>query len=259
MARIAGPFNLNINQEVGILVEGFDTPPYFLMPHGRPYYDAQIGRLGYQKAIDLLAYEFNPDFQIPRVMQAVQERLKDRVTIRYLDRKHVDRDLEIMRGIFNDAWANNWGFVPFTESEFRAIGREMLLVVKGDFIAIADCDGEPAAFIVVLPNLNQSIHDLNGRLLPFGWLKLLWRVKVRYPTSGRVPLMGVRQTYQHTRLGPGLAFSVIETARTASVRHGLERMEMSWILESNQGMRNIIDTIGGRVNKRYRMYEKGLA
>ena len=255
---IAGPFNLNINQDIGLLIEGFDTPPYFLMPHGQPYYDGHVARLGYRKAVDLLAYEIDPDFELPRVLRAIQNRLKERISIRYLDRKHIDRDLEIMRDIFNDAWSNNWGFVPFTEEEFRAIGREMLLVVKDDFITIADYDGRPSAFLVVLPNLNEAIADLNGRLAPFGWLKLLWRLKVRYPHSGRVPLMGVRREYHNTRLGPGLAIAVVEVGREASVKAGINRLEMSWILETNQGMRNIIDTIGGVENKRYRMYEKEL-
>jgi hypothetical protein len=161
-----------------------------------------------------------------------------------------------MRDVFNDAWANNWGFVPFTQREFRAIGRELLLIVDDDFITIAEVDDEPAAFIVMLPNLNEAIRDLNGRLFPFGWLKLLWRLKVRYPCTGRVPLMGVRQKYQHIRLGPGLAFAVIDAARRASLRRGMTRVELSWILESNKGMCNIIEAIGGSVNKRYRVYEK---
>ena len=255
---IAGPFNLNINQDIGLLIDGFDTPPYFMMPHGQPYYDAHVARLGYQKAIDLLAYEIDPDFGLPRVMRAIQDRLNEHISIRHLDRKHIDRDLEMMRDIFNDAWSNNWGFVPFTEEEFRAIGREMLLVVKDDFITIADYDGKPSAFLVVLPNLNEAIADLNGRLLPLGWLKLLWRVKVRYPRSARVPLMGVRREYHNTRLGPGLAFAVIEVGRVACVKAEINRLDLSWVLETNQGMRSIIDTVGGVEHKRYRMYEKAL-
>ena len=255
---IAGPFNLNINQDIGLLIDGFDTPPYFMMPHGKPYYDAHVAQLGYQKAVDLLAYEIDPDFGLPKVMRAIQDRLNEHISIRHLDRKHIDRDLEIMRDIFNDAWSNNWGFVPFTEEEFRVIGREMLLVVKDDFITIADYDGKPSAFVVVLPNLNDAIADLNGRLLPFGWLKLLWRVKVRYPTSARVPLMGVRREYHNTRLGPGLAFAVIEVGRVACVKAGINRLDLSWVLETNQGMRSIIDTVGGVEHKRYRMYEKAL-
>ena len=207
---------------------------------------------------DLLAYEMDPDFEIPSVMRAVEKRLHGRMVIRPIDRKNRDRDLKAMCSIFNDAWENNWGFVPFTDDEFLTVGHEMLLIISDDFVQIAEVDGEPAAFIVMLPNVNEAIADLNGRLLPFGWLKLLWRLKVRYPHSARVPLMGVRKKFQRTRLGPGLAFGVIHAVRNAAVARGIDRLEMSWILENNAGMRNIIETIGGRISKRYRMYEKNL-
>jgi hypothetical protein len=258
MTQVLGPMNLNINQEVGLLVDGFDTPPYFMMGHSRPYIGQRVEDSGYRPVKDLLAYEMDPDFKIPSVMTAVERRLQGRMVIRPIDRKNRDRDLKAMCGIFNDAWENNWGFVPFTDEEFLTIGHEMLLIISDDFIQIAEVDGEPAAFIVMLPNVNEAIADLNGRLLPFGWAKLLWRLKVKYPRSARVPLMGVRQKYQRTRLGPGLAFAVIHAVRNASVARGIRSVEMSWILENNAGMRNIIETIGGRVSKRYRMYEKDL-
>ncbi len=258
MSRVLGPMSLNANQEVGLLVDGFDTPPYFLMGHTRPYAGAHVEAADYLPVKDLLAYLMDPAFEIPAVMKVVQRRLQGRMVIRPIDRANRDRDLTAMCAIFNDAWANNWGFVPFTDDEFLTIGHEMLLIISDDFIQIAEVDGEPAAFIVMLPNVNEAIADLNGRILPFGWAKLLWRLKVRYPTSARVPLMGVRQKYQSTRLGPGLAFAVIHAVRNASVARGVKSVEMSWILENNAGMRNIIETIGGRVSKRYRMYEKAL-
>jgi hypothetical protein len=257
--RCAGPMNLSINQEVGLLVDGFDTPPYFLMGHARPYYGARIEALGYGKATDLLAYEMEPDFAIPPIMAAVGRRLAARMVIRPIHRRQRDDDLRAMCDVFNDAWANNWGFVPFTEDEFLAIGREMLLLIDDDYIQIAEVDGRAAAFIVMLPNVNEAIADLDGRILPLGWAKLLWRLKVRHPRSARVPLMGVRREFQRTRLGPGLAFAVIHAVRNACVARGVERVEMSWILEGNQGMRNIIETIGGRISKRYRIYDKELA
>lgn len=257
-SRVVGPINLGMNQEVGLLVEGFDTPPYFMMGHALPYYDARIAALGYAKATDLFAYEMDPDFEIPRIMTNVETRLAGRMKIRPIDRKRRDEDLTVMCDIFNDAWANNWGAVPFTLEEFLAVGREMLLITPDDLIQIAEVDGEAAAFIVMLPNLNEVIADLDGSLLPFGWAKLLWRLKVKFPTSARVPLMGVRQKYQRTRLGPGLAFAVIHAARNASVARGVRSVELSWILEGNQGMRNIIETIGGHASKRYRIYERTL-
>ena len=256
--RAVGPFNLGINQELGILIEGFETPPYFMMPHGRPYYDSAITDAGYLPVRDLLAYLIVPDFERPPVMRGLLKRMQPEVELRRLDRKNVDAELEILRDIFNDAWSGNWGFVPFTEAEFNGIGREMLLLIPDDFIQIAELKGSPAAFIVLLPNLNEAIADLSGRLLPFGWAKLLWRLKVRFPASGRVPLMGGRRELHNTRFGPGLAFLVIEAIRQSALRTGMTEVELSWILDDNMGMRNIIESIGGRVSKRYRMYEKDL-
>lgn len=258
MERVRGPFNLSINEECGLLVEGFDTPPSIMMGHARPYHARLVEAAGYAGTKDLLAYHIAPEFDAPHVMTRLVETAARQVKVRPLRRKQLKQELEILRDIFNDAWFNNWGFVPFTEAEFADIGELLTLLVDDDFVQIAEIDGRPAAMIVTLPNINEIIRDLNGRLLPFGWLKLLWRLKVRYPTSARVALMGVRREYQHTRLGPALAFMVIDAARQGVIRRGIRDVELSWILEDNDGMRNIIETIGGRVCKRYRIYEKAL-
>jgi hypothetical protein len=258
MRRIVGPFNLGINQEVGLLVDGFDTPPYFMMTHARPYYAGHVRAAGYALAKELLAYEVAPDFVHPPVMRALVGRMGQRLKVRQVDTRNIEADLATLCDIFNDAWANNWLFVPFTREEFVRIGKEMLLVIGPEFIQIAELDGEPAAFIVMLPNVHECMRDLNGRLFPTGWAKLLWRLKVRYPTTSRVPLMGVRQAHQHTRFGPGLAFAVIGAVAAAAVARGIQMVEMSWILEDNAGMRHIIEAIGGTINKRYHMFEKPL-
>lgn len=253
---VRGPFNLSINEECGLLIEGFDTPPCIMMGHARPYYGQHIESAGYSKVQDLLAYTIPPDFAAPRIMQKLAERTAKGVTIRPLRRKALSEEFEILRDLFNDAWSQNWGFVPFTQAEFKEIGKLLALLVDDDFIQIAELDQRPVAMITAFPNINEVIRDLNGRLLPFGWLKLLWRLKVGYPKSARVALMGVRQEYQHTRLGPALAFLVIDAVRQGLIRKGIREVEMSWILEHNEGMRNIIETIGGRAYKRYRIYEK---
>jgi len=258
MKQIVGPFNLGINQEVGLLADGFDTPPYFMMTHARRYYADHVRAAGYTLAKELLAYEVAPDFTHPPVMRGLLAKMGERLEVRPVDTRNVERDLAVLCDIFNDAWANNWLFVPFTREEFVRVGKEMLLVISPDFIQIAELDGEPAAFIVMLPNIHESIRDLNGRLLPFGWAKLLWRLKVGYPTTSRVPLMGVRQSHQHTRFGPGLAFAVIGAVAAAAVQRGIQMVELSWILEDNAGMRHIIEAIGGRISKRYHMFEKPL-
>ena len=259
MQQITGPFNLNINQDIGIQVEGFGSPPYIMTGHSPAYYGPAIERCGYRPAQDLLAYELSSGtLTIPRVMQALIKRTGERIQVRNLDRKNKGAELEVLRNIFNDAWQDNWNFVPFTREEFSAIGKELLMVVPEDYMQIASIDGEDVAFIVLLPNINEAIADLNGRLLPFGWAKLLWRLKVESPKSGRVPLMGVRKKYQNTRFGPALAYMTIKGVMDAGTARGLERLEMSWILDHNHGVRNIIESVGGEISKRYRMYEKDL-
>ena len=258
MRQVRGPFNLHINEEVGLLVEGFSTPPFVLMGHARPWYGPAVEAQGYRGVKDLLAYHVRPDFEAPRVMERLAQRVSDRVTVRPVRRRQLVEDAAIMRDIFNDAWRDNWGFVPLAEREWTETVTTLARLMPDDYIQIASYDGEPVAFIVALPNLNEAARDLKGRLLPFGWAKLLWRLKVRHPRTARVPLMGVRQSFQHSRLGPTLAFIVIDAVRKALHARGVTDVEMGWILEDNDGMRNIIETIGGEAYKRYRIYQKEL-
>jgi len=258
MRQVRGPFNLHVNDEVGLLVDGFSTPPYVLMGHALPWYGPAIEAQGYVGARDLLAYHVRPDFEAPRVMERLASRVSDRVVVRSVRRKELLADAAIMLEIFNDAWQDNWGFVPLADAEWAETVTTLTKLMPDDYIQIAEYDGEPVAFIVALPNLNEAARDLNGRLLPFGWAKLLWRLKVRHPRTARVPLMGVRRNYQHSRLGPTLAFMVIDAVRKALHARGVTDVEMGWILEDNDGMRNIIETIGGEAYKRYRIYQKEL-
>jgi len=256
--RVRGPFNLSINDECGLLMEGFDTPPSVMMGHARPYYADRIEALGYSKVRDLLAYWVHPDFVVPRVMDRLISKKSERITVSPLRRNHLKEDLLVLRDLFNDAWANNWGFVPFTREEFDELGRTLVHVVDEDYIQIAAVDGKPAAMIVALPNLNEAARDLNGRLLPLGWLKLLWRLKRHKLRSGRVTLMGVRQEYQNSTLGMALAYMVIDAVRRPLITNGIEEVEMSWILEDNTNMRHILESIGGKAYKRYRIYQKDI-
>jgi hypothetical protein len=254
-----GPFNLGINQEIGCLVDGFNSPPYVMMGHARPYYGALIEGQGYEKAQDVLSYELTKEmFALPDIVQRMVQRQAGKMKLRQVDRKNTAAELETLRSIFNDAWSGNWGFVPFTENEFKVIGKELFMIMPPDFSWIVEVDGEPAAFIILIPNLNEVIADLDGRLLPFGWAKLLWRLKVRSPKTARVALMGVRQKYQNTRLGPALAFRSIQALYEPTTKRNMDMIEMSWILEQNKGIRNIIEKVGGVVSKRYRLYRKSL-
>ncbi|MCZ6500115.1 MAG: N-acetyltransferase [Gammaproteobacteria bacterium] len=256
--QIRGPFNLSINEECGLLIDGYERPPFIMMGHARKYYADRIEAAGYTKAKDLLAYELDPDFDAPPVMRRLLQRFGKDISIRPLRRKQLKADLAILRDIFNDSWSRNWGFTPFTEAEFSDLGELLTMLVDDDFIQIAEIDGSPAAMIVVFPDINQAIKDMNGRLLPFGWLKLLWRLKIKYPDTARCMLMGVKKQYQQSRLGTTLAFLVIDTARRALVRRNINNVEMSWILEDNEGMKGILEVMGGDLYKRYRIYQKSL-
>ena len=258
MQRISGPFNLSINQELGLLVDGFDTPPSLMMGHARPYYADRIEKDGYQKEKDLLAYIINADSKMTAAAKRITARAKDRIHIRRLQKSDFVNELEIIRNIFNDAWSQNWGFIPWTEAEFEHLGKDLKMLADEELVKIAEADGKPAAFIVLLPNINEIIQDLNGRLLPFGWLKLLWRLKVKYPNSARIPLMGVRSQYHDSLMGAALAFGVIADVQQPVLKRGIKEIELSWILEDNKGMRNVIESINGRVYKTYRIYSKKL-
>ncbi|MES1926128.1 N-acetyltransferase [Salinisphaera sp. T31B1] len=256
VTQVHGPFNLTINEECGLLVDGFDTPPMVMMGHARPYYAERLTELGYGKAIDLHAYWISLDFAHPPVMSRLLERYAPRVRVRPIDGKRFMEELDTIRDLFNDAWANNWGFVPLTREEFRDMGKTLKVLLPDELVQIAEVDGEPAAFIVGLPNINEAARDLRGRLSPVGLAKLLWRLKVRFPETSRVPLMGVRQQYQSGPLGAALAYSVIGALQTELLACGASGCELSWILETNKGMKNIIESIGGRVYKTYRIYDK---
>jgi hypothetical protein len=256
MRQVRGPFNLHINEEAGLLVDGFSTPPFVMMGHGRPWYGTRVEEQGYVPVKDLLAYHVRPDFDAPRVMTRLAERVSQKVVVRTLRRKQLAQEAAIMLEIFNDAWANNWGFVPLALDEFLGTVKTLTSLMPDDYVQIAEYEGKPVAFIVALPNINEAIRDLGGKLLPFGWAKLLWRLKVRHPRTARVPLMGVKQEFQHSRLGPTLAFMVIDAVRKALHARDVTDVEMGWVLENNDGMRNIIETIGGEAYKRYRIYEK---
>jgi hypothetical protein len=258
MRRICGPFNLSINQELGLLVDGFGTPPSMMMGHARPYYADRMQDNGYRKEKDLLAYIASTDSELSKAAKKITAKVKNRVLIRDLRKSQFVEELKIIRDIFNDAWSKNWYFVPFTNSEFEHLGKDLKMLADEELVKIAEVDGEPVAFMVLLPNINEVIRDLNGRLLPFGWLKMLWRLKVKYPRSARIPLMGVRCRYHDSLLGAALAFGVISDAHLPAKKRGIKEVELSWILEDNMRMRNIIESLGGRVYKTYRIYSKQL-
>jgi GNAT superfamily N-acetyltransferase len=258
MKRILGPFNLSINDECGLLIEGFETPPMFLMGHGRPYYDARIKELGYEKAKDTFAYMLAASEPRPMVMEAALRRASERVHIRPVRLSNLKDELEVLKEIYNDAWKDNWSFIPFTTAEFEDMGKSLKYFVPPEFIQIVEVEGEPVAMIVAIPNLNDVIADLDGKLLPFGWMRLLWRQRYAKPTTGRVPLMGIRRKYQRSSLGMLLVFMLVNAVREAMIGYGIQHVELSWTLEDNHPMRRIMKRLGAREYKTYRFYERAL-
>lgn len=260
MARIAGPFNPSINDECGLLVEGFERPPSMMMGHGRPYYARRLEELGYAKAKDLIAYDFDAAAPWPPAAARLFARVRASpgLRVRPLDMRRYAEEVATLCRIFNDAWAANWGFIPFDEDEARYLARSIRPLVAADSFAVGELGGEPVAMAMVLPNLNEAIRDLDGRLLPLGWLWLLWRAKVSGLTTARVPLLGVVRRLQGTGKGAALALGVIDAAKNHLRRKGYQRAELSWVLEDNRRMQDIIGLVGGIPYKRYRIYAKAL-
>jgi hypothetical protein len=261
LKRARGPFSFSINDETGLLIDGFNRPPNMMMGHARPYFAAHVEANGYGKVKDVFAYEFNENSTYNEVLVKAYKRVvaTGKIVVRPLNKRDMKNELNIIMTIFNDAWSNNWGFIPFTEDELTLLGNNLKMLVKEEYVAIAMYQGQPAAMAVTLPNINEWIHDLKGKLLPFGWAKLLPRVLLSKHKSVRLPLMGVRKQYHNTAIGSMLALSVIETIRSYHYSHGIFRGELGWILEDNHGMRNIIESAGAKAYKTYRVYQKNIA
>ena len=259
MKRIQGPINLNINEEIGLLVDGFDTPPMLLMGHDRPYVGGRIEEQGYTKERDLYAYLYDITVDLPTAARRLIDRpLPKEFRVRRIDFKHYNDEIRIITEIFNDAWLENWGFVPLTEIETDYLAKSLRPLLNPRLVSIVEHDGDPVGFLICLPNLNEAIRGLNGKLLPFGWAKLLWRLKVSGVKTARVPLMGVKRSAAKGVIGKLLPFLLIDAVRKEAADMGFTHVELSWILEDNLPMRHINESLGGVAYKTYRVYEKAL-
>lgn len=257
MDRVRGPMNLSTNDELyspGILIDGFDTPPSIMMAHTPPYYRGLLERAGYAKAMDLIAYWVDgpePPARLVRMYERLQR--MDGVRIRALEMKRLDEEIDRIQQVYNSAWERNWGFVPMTEAEIRHLAKELKPVVAPDLCALVFVDDQPVGFALALPEYNQALRHLkNGRLLPFGLVKLLWHR--RRINAVRVLTLGLTPAFRQR----GFDAAMITHIFIEAGKHGRARGECSWILEDNIEMRNGIEHLGGRAYKTYRIYEMKL-
>lgn len=261
MFRSMGPFSLSIWDEPGLLVKGQDHAPTVMMGHHDAAYQAWVEAQGYRGVKDLYTYDLDIQQQFPPLVQRIvtSGERNARIRIRKVDKSRFDEEAALILSILNDAWSDNWGFVPLTDAEIAYAGKKLKPIVFEDLIRVAEVEDEPVAFMMTLPDLNELTADLGGSLFPFGFAKLLWRLRHPKVRTMRVPLMGVLKRLQATRLASQLAFMMIEyIRRDATANYGATRGEIGWILDDNQGMRSIAETIDSKVNRIYRIYEKAL-
>ncbi len=261
MTQSLGPISLSIWDEPGLEIEGFDEDPTAMMGHHRPEYQSWIESAGYTKAKDLLTYEVDiahwEDPKINRLIAAGER--NPHIRIRMVDKSKFNEEARIILNILNEAWSNNWGYVPLTEAEIAYAGKKLKPIIYNELVRVAELDGEPVAFMLTIPDINELTKDLNGELFPFNFIKLLWRLRNPRVKRARVPLMGVAKKLHQSRLASMLAFMLIEYTRRDCVgKFGIEIGEFGWILEDNKGMLSIAELPGARVNHRYRIYEKAL-
>ncbi|WP_437997223.1 hypothetical protein WMF26_41120 [Sorangium sp. So ce185] len=259
MKRMRGPYSLSINEEVGCLVEGFEHPPVLMMSYHRPHQGRLTEGAGLEKVKDLYAWRYEVGDIPARAEKAHAEILAmPEVHTRCGDPKNLLRDIRILMDVFNDAWSDNWGFVPMTEKELVKWAEDVRLILLPELTRLTFIDGEPAAVSLGLPDLNELIKDFHGKLLPTGIFKLLWRLRVRGPKSGRLVVLGIRKKWRHVRRYAGLsAFLYVEMNRSAHLL-GMTGGELGWTLEDNAAINAGIRLMGGRIYKKYRIYERAL-
>ena len=253
--EIRGPVNPSTNYTVGTLVDGFDDDPQIMMTYNPAYHKEQTEACGYLKSKDLLAYSLNLDFEMPEVIQKIAARTekKQKITYRKVEMKKWKQETELMWDIYNSAWEENWGFIPMLKEEWDHTCKDLKSVVDPRLVLICEVDGEPAGFVVALPDFNQALKQVpNGKLLPFGILKLLNAKK--YMNRVRVLTMGVKSEFRKI----GLDSILYTKSQQMCVDAGYNEVEMSWILEDNINMNKPLIRMGAKPYKTYRVYSKSL-
>ena len=261
MTRLLAPISLSVWEEPGLLVDGHDHPPMAMMGHHNADYQEWVEAQGYQTAKRLLTYDLPVREGFPPLINRIvaSGEKSSRIAVRNVNMKDFAGDAAICMDILNSAWSSNWGFVPFTEAEKAYASKKLKSITLEGANMIAYVDGEPAAFMLSWPDINLQLTKYDGKLFPFNWAKLLWWLRKPESSNWRVPLMGVVPKYQNSRMASQLAFMMIEYIRRYVVKNfQVERAEVGWILEDNQGMVAIADAIEAKINREYRIYSKQL-
>ena len=255
---IQGPFSLSINEECGLMIDGFDSFPHMLMPFHPPYLQAAVGRAGYQKAKDLFAYDY--DLGALGTQNALKKlRADPRFVLRTVNMADFDTDIARVVDVFNDAWSDNWGFAPFTAAEIAHLAQSLRPIVRKELILLVDYAGETQGMAIATANILEAARGLNGRLFPFGFATLLARLNRKGAVrTCRVPLMGVRKKWRDDIAGAIIARGLIEQLQENAAAAGFVRAELSWVLEDNKSMNMLAKALRAKPYKTYRIFEKSL-
>jgi hypothetical protein len=264
MVRIIGPYNLSINDEIGVLISGFDSPPMVGMAYAPRYFGDRIEAAGYSKVKDVHALSWDVQGENPR-QDGQFERIVSRakadcqLAVRQIDMRRLDEEMRLAIDIYNDAWSDNWGFVPVNEREIQRLIATLRPIIQSKYLLFGEVNGRPEAIFMSIVNINEVIADLRGSMFPFGWAKLLWRIKRHQFKTGRVMLVGVRKTYRDSLISPALISWLLAETISAGKAAGVVLAELSWVLEDNARSMALCRRAGGQIYKTYRIYGKALA
>ena len=262
MKRMIGPLSLYANDEIGCLIEGFDFPPNLMMAHSQKYQAKLIEGTGCEKEKDLFCWKYEAAQPFPDRVLKAWENIKSmpEVKLRSVDPSKMESELAIIMDIYNDAWKGKSYMVPALPDELKKIAKDMKLILDPDIAFMAEINGKPAGMCIMLPNLNEAIGDLGGKLFPLGWAKLLWRVKVKHPESSRLMMLGIKgEARTNIKKYGGLSAAMyVEVAKRGTAK-GYKWGELSWTREDDAPINLGIRSMGAKIYKKYRVYRKALA
>lgn len=257
MKRIRGPLSLSMNDEVGCLVEGFDSPPMLMMPHHRPYQAGLIEQAGFERIRTMYAWKYDVGNLKRRVQQAHDTiAALPEVSSRPVNMNNVEGDTRIVMELYNDAWADNWGHVPMTPAELRALAKDFKLLLRPEITRIAFIEGQPAAVAIAVPNLNEALRDLHGKLLPLGLFKLIYRLKLQQMQTARLIILGIAKRFRNNRKYAALSLYLYAKLNDGGQKLGIKWGELSYTDEANGPVNTAIKMMGGSIYKKYGVYER---